>query len=196
MLYAHLFSFPSIRHPFLSYFFFFNDTATTEIYTLSLHDALPIWPGARADRDYEAVALQRLRREPNHPQVLFELAVQVDRAAPRRQHAHGEVCRLGEHPGVPVGNGAHIEAGHPAEPVERGVVDARLVFERGDQVPPVAPPREPRDLTRGAVRRDHKGRRHRTGVGVEPDVTWLERHAGHGTRRAERRPAGRGGRRP
>src|SRR6266404_5313062 len=26
-----------------SYFFFFNDTATTEIYTLSLHDALPIW---------------------------------------------------------------------------------------------------------------------------------------------------------
>src|SRR3712207_9176292 len=28
---------------FLS-FFFFNDTATTEIYTLSLHDALPIFP--------------------------------------------------------------------------------------------------------------------------------------------------------
>src|SRR6266853_6633208 len=26
-------------------FFFFNDTATTEIYTLSLHDALPISPG-------------------------------------------------------------------------------------------------------------------------------------------------------
>src|SRR5256885_10496882 len=26
----------------LLYFFFFNDTATTEIYTLSLHDALPI----------------------------------------------------------------------------------------------------------------------------------------------------------
>src|SRR5438445_9278213 len=32
----------------LSYFyFFFNDTATTEIYTLSLHDALPIWRGGR-----------------------------------------------------------------------------------------------------------------------------------------------------
>src|SRR5256885_3942931 len=29
-----------------AFFFFFNDTATTEIYTLSLHDALPIWlPG-------------------------------------------------------------------------------------------------------------------------------------------------------
>src|SRR5437899_10448693 len=26
--------------------FFFNDTATTEIYTLSLHDALPIWDAA------------------------------------------------------------------------------------------------------------------------------------------------------
>src|SRR6266542_4965258 len=43
-----------MSHPYLSYslhilplsfflfFFFFNDTATTEIYTLSLHDALPI----------------------------------------------------------------------------------------------------------------------------------------------------------
>src|ERR1022692_1398184 len=28
------------------FFFFFNDTATTEIYTLSLHDALPICSGA------------------------------------------------------------------------------------------------------------------------------------------------------
>src|SRR5256885_2954154 len=28
--------------PLISFFFFFNDTATTEIYTLSLHDALPI----------------------------------------------------------------------------------------------------------------------------------------------------------
>src|SRR5256885_11741286 len=30
------------------FFFFFNDTATTEIYTLSLHDALPISPRVRA----------------------------------------------------------------------------------------------------------------------------------------------------
>src|SRR5258707_7427772 len=35
-------------------FFFFNDTATTEIYTLSLHDALPISP--------EPVHLRRSRR--------------------------------------------------------------------------------------------------------------------------------------
>src|SRR2546426_5475930 len=31
------------------FFFFFNDTATTEIYTLSLHDALPISP-SRSER--------------------------------------------------------------------------------------------------------------------------------------------------
>src|SRR5688572_33000805 len=34
-----------------SFLFFFNDTATTEIYTLSLHDALPIsGEGIRGDR--------------------------------------------------------------------------------------------------------------------------------------------------
>src|SRR3982750_4974767 len=32
----------------LIFFFFFNDTATPEIYTLSLHDALPIWRRRRA----------------------------------------------------------------------------------------------------------------------------------------------------
>ena len=32
-------------------FFFFNDTATTEIYTLSLHDALPIWGWEATDPD-------------------------------------------------------------------------------------------------------------------------------------------------
>src|SRR4249920_3369789 len=45
-----------LRLYFLSFFFFFNDTATTEIYTLSLHDALPIsrttsptlWPPRRS----------------------------------------------------------------------------------------------------------------------------------------------------
>src|SRR2546427_2753183 len=32
-----------------SFFFFFNDTATTEIYTLSLHDALPIYRQQTSD---------------------------------------------------------------------------------------------------------------------------------------------------
>src|SRR2546430_9371365 len=36
----------SMPAPLFSLFFFFNDTATTEIYTLSLHDALPISPDA------------------------------------------------------------------------------------------------------------------------------------------------------
>src|SRR5258707_7721949 len=54
----------------VSFFFFFNDTATTEIYTLSLHDALPISTAAgvilaflcavvvlpRLRGDYEAMA--------------------------------------------------------------------------------------------------------------------------------------------
>src|SRR2546426_5379273 len=44
---------------FYSSFFFFNDTATTEIYTLSLHDALPIsGPGAtRATRSSTAASI-------------------------------------------------------------------------------------------------------------------------------------------
>src|SRR3989442_5879556 len=55
------------------FFFFFNDTATTEIYTLSLHDALPILRGQpEADRRGQALmpgrrlisgeGLQRQRR--------------------------------------------------------------------------------------------------------------------------------------
>src|SRR2546430_14087184 len=37
-------TFHSANPPLRILFFFFNDTATTEIYTLSLHDALPISP--------------------------------------------------------------------------------------------------------------------------------------------------------
>src|SRR6266550_9171406 len=57
-------------------FFFFNDTATTEIYTLSLHDALPISLGGRmprgrrrmrraggVDRRRRAAAAPRARRD-------------------------------------------------------------------------------------------------------------------------------------
>src|SRR3982750_2941095 len=47
------------------FFFFFNDTATTEIYTLSLHDALPICDEALdlADHDGHAVVRRRPRRD-------------------------------------------------------------------------------------------------------------------------------------
>src|SRR2546425_218867 len=45
---AHLFLF--LHFSSFSIFFFFNDTATTEIYTLSLHDALPISQRAGSQR--------------------------------------------------------------------------------------------------------------------------------------------------
>src|SRR6266849_10206142 len=54
-------------------FFFFNDTATTEIYTLSLHDALPISvrraPRLYADRGGSRVA-GRIRRSEEHTSEL------------------------------------------------------------------------------------------------------------------------------
>src|SRR3712207_9489307 len=49
---------------FSKYTFFFNDTATTEIYTLSLHDALPILGDLAGEDVVEAVirgAAQRLQ---------------------------------------------------------------------------------------------------------------------------------------
>src|SRR5256885_4676638 len=62
----------------MSFFFFFNDTATTEIYTLSLHDALPILisPGIfRHDlrpNDEDAVLLDPDRQLVVGPQVVPE----------------------------------------------------------------------------------------------------------------------------
>src|SRR3989449_4306343 len=49
----------------LVFFFFFNDTATTEIYTLSLHDALPI-SGAAYRADRPAGAPRHAVRPPRH----------------------------------------------------------------------------------------------------------------------------------
>ena len=56
-------------------FFFFNDTATTEIYTLSLHDALPIYlkiedfqkHNRALDKDHRSQALDKKR---GHRRVL------------------------------------------------------------------------------------------------------------------------------
>src|SRR5215213_1553658 len=49
-------------------FFFFNDTATTEIYTLSLHDALPICRPHRAPRLADsAPRLRGYRADRRHP---------------------------------------------------------------------------------------------------------------------------------
>src|SRR3712207_9554327 len=48
--------------PLLCLFFFFNDTATTEIYTLSLHDALPICSTSSATRARGCAPARRRRR--------------------------------------------------------------------------------------------------------------------------------------
>src|SRR6476620_12767101 len=56
---------------FLFLFFFFNDTATTEIYTLSLHDALPICACAtRADAPNGSPRRGRWHRSEEHTSEL------------------------------------------------------------------------------------------------------------------------------
>src|SRR6478609_7021913 len=62
-------------------FFFFNDTATTEIYTLSLHDALPIFPPGvrRPPRQPVAPPAGRVERSEEHTSELQSLAYLVCR---------------------------------------------------------------------------------------------------------------------
>src|SRR5690349_21943825 len=43
-------------------FFFFNDPATTEIYTLSLHDALPIYDAQRRQQEGQELVVDRAGR--------------------------------------------------------------------------------------------------------------------------------------
>src|SRR2546422_10899733 len=73
-------------------FFFFNDTATTEIYTLSLHDALPIWLGPK---------ITRLDVEVRQHQLVLDRLEPLDNALPRSEEHTSElqsrlhlVCRL------------------------------------------------------------------------------------------------------
>src|SRR3972149_11889233 len=53
-------------------FFFFNDTATTEIYTLSLHDALPIFTRSPIGQRFRTgwAALPATRRSEEHTSEL------------------------------------------------------------------------------------------------------------------------------
>src|SRR2546422_11750918 len=68
---------------FSSSFFFFNDTATTEIYTLSLHDALPISGGHRGPD------APRRRRPRAHARA--EGARRGDRKSTRLNSSHGYI---------------------------------------------------------------------------------------------------------
>src|SRR3712207_8743142 len=52
-------------------FFFFNDTATTEIYTLSLHDALPICAGEPLGAEVHSALFDQVRTCDNHCEFCF-----------------------------------------------------------------------------------------------------------------------------
>src|SRR5471032_1730676 len=58
--------------------FFFNDTATTEIYTLSLHDALPIWAAPQSS----------LRHSPSTASVASAPVGNLDRKSTRLNSSH------------------------------------------------------------------------------------------------------------
>src|SRR2546422_8273631 len=85
----------------LSFFFFFNDTATTEIYTLSLHDALPIsGQGVHRPPDRGRRRRERGRRRPRE-------APETDRwtLASCRHEEGGGAPRLGGDRGQPGSDG-------------------------------------------------------------------------------------------
>src|SRR2546430_13481266 len=67
-----------------SSFFFFNDTATTEIYTLSLHDALPISRRSPAPERAPAGAVRRARAR-------VPLRCPSDRKSTRLNSSHSQI---------------------------------------------------------------------------------------------------------
>src|SRR3712207_8154238 len=83
--------------------FFFNDTATTEIYTLSLHDALPISPAAAHVEHELGADGGDLRVDVAHADALVEarrerparhdpdLGVVVDRKSTRLNSSHANI---------------------------------------------------------------------------------------------------------
>src|SRR2546422_6229875 len=79
---------------FLLFFFFFNDTATTEIYTLSLHDALPICLDARLREQRQLLRLEGGRRRPapfTALRVGFDQPALRDRKSTRLNSSHGYI---------------------------------------------------------------------------------------------------------
>src|SRR5258707_11676307 len=78
----------------ISFFFFFNDTATTEIYTLSLHDALPIWGPRRRGRgrlvDRRSGRRERQRQRRQRDDVR-DRATRTDRKSTRLNSSHANI---------------------------------------------------------------------------------------------------------
>src|SRR3712207_8038902 len=85
---------------FFCIFFFFNDTATTEIYTLSLHDALPICPRRRtaaaeaALRDLRLLAARRGRAPALRQGGARRPALRSEEHTSELQSRQYLVCRL------------------------------------------------------------------------------------------------------
>src|SRR2546430_8744966 len=76
-------------------FFFFNDTATTEIYTLSLHDALPIYRAAAAGAlDVLQGARDGLGRDVERPRPAENGAARSEEHTSELQSQSNLVCRL------------------------------------------------------------------------------------------------------
>src|SRR5437588_7975495 len=74
---------------FCSLFFFFNDTATTEIYTLSLHDALPI--SLRAGGGAAATVIDFVEKM---SKILFGVIDRSEEHTSELQSHSDLVCRL------------------------------------------------------------------------------------------------------
>src|SRR2546430_9242739 len=73
------------QHSFVfAFFFFFNDTATTEIYTLSLHDALPILGRVERRHQLDPAPLAPVSARPGHCQFLIPRHV-LQRRQPERE---------------------------------------------------------------------------------------------------------------
>ena len=68
-------------------FFFFNDTATTEIYTLSLHDALPIYLLYMDDLKLYGKSKAELEALVNTVRI-FTSEIQIDRKSTRLNSSH------------------------------------------------------------------------------------------------------------
>src|SRR2546430_16851906 len=73
-------------------FFFFNDPATTEIYTLSLHDALPICGAAKSPADRNPAGLDCLREGGPRPRAVPAPPCPAqDRKSTRLNSSHSQI---------------------------------------------------------------------------------------------------------